>query len=71
MNSEQQTTITHNGQTAKINARVGDIMTKRQALSLIKRLGAMRSAIVTEFSDGHQVYRSIGGSDNCWILRKF
>ena len=71
MNSAQQTTITHNGQTAKINARVGDIMTKRQALSLIKRLGAMRSAIVTEFSDGHQVYRSIGGSDNCWILRKF
>jgi hypothetical protein len=65
------TTITHNSTTVRTTARVGDIMTKRQALSLIKRLGAMRSAIVTEFSDGHQVYRSIGGSDNCWILRKF
>jgi hypothetical protein len=71
MNSAQQTTITHNGRTAKINARIGDIITKQQAMSIIKRLGANRSAIATDFSDGHQVYRSIGGSDNCWILRKW
>jgi hypothetical protein len=64
------TTITHNSTTVRTTARVGDIMTKRQALSLIKRLRAKRDAITTDFSDGHQVYHSIGGSDNCWILRK-
>jgi hypothetical protein len=65
------TTINHNSNTVRTAVRVGDIMTKRQALSLIRRLGAKRSAIATDFSDGHQVYRAIGGSDNCWILRKF
>lgn len=58
------TTITHNGQTAKINASLG-VITKAQAKRLINLFGTR------EYSDGHQVYRSIHGSDNCWLLRKF
>lgn len=59
------TSITHNGQTAKVKAAPGDVITKAQAKRLIKLFGTR------EFSDGHQVYRSIGGSDNCWLLRYF
>ena len=62
------TTITHNGRTAKTTARVGDIITKRQAISIITRLGAKREPIATRFEDGHEVYHAIGGSDNCWML---
>lgn len=57
------TTITHNSQMAKVNSGLG-VITKAQAQRLIKLLGTR------EFSDGHQVYRSIHGSDNCWLLRK-
>lgn len=56
--------ITHNGITTRVNAPLG-VITKAQAARLIKLFGTR------EFSDGHQVYRSIHGADNCWILRKF
>jgi hypothetical protein len=64
------TTITHHDVTARTTARVGDIMTKRQATALLKRLKAKRNVIATDFTDGHQLYHAIGGSDNCWMLRK-
>lgn len=57
-------TITHNGQTAKINASLG-VITKAQAKRLLKIFGT------SQFSDGHQVYRNIHGADSCWSLRKF
>jgi hypothetical protein len=63
MNSAQQTTITHNGQTATINARVGDIITKRQMDRLVKLFGT------NDFSDGHQVFHHTGGGANYRTLR--
>ncbi len=65
MNSAQQTTINHNGQTAKINARVGDIITKRQMNRLVKLFGT------SDFSDGHQVFHHTGGGANYRTLRFF
>jgi len=65
MNSARQTTITHNGQAAKINARVGDTITKRQMDRLVKLFGT------SEFSDGHQVFHHIGGGANYRTLRFF
>ena len=59
-----KTTITHNGKTATINANVGDVITKAQAKRLEKLFGSR------EFSDGHEIYRSVHGADNCWILRR-
>lgn len=65
MDNEQKTAITHNGRTITINARVGDIITKAQAKRLFVAFGTR------EFSDRHQIYHSVHGTDNCWLLRKF
>lgn len=64
------TTITHNGKTARINARRGDTVTTAQAKRLINLLGAAKTANYgAQFTDGHQLHFDYSGAR--LVLRHF